>query len=301
MDCHLRVYNILLKKKEKGEHVVQSIQQHIPRHPGNAAELFFLFAFRLAMAASLYTTFPCLALFLLLIPAPATGCYSALFAFGNSLTDTGNLAYFDGDVVPANHLPYGETYFRHPTGRFSDGRLVVDFIGIMYLGICFFQCVNLFKIVQHQYVCKQTLRYNFSAQALGLPLVAPYLAGNNSEEHIKRGANFAVAGACALSDAFFQARGMNLACADYSLNVQLSWFHQYQCSFPSEKLIQQSNLYQSVTPKANKPFFFLGEMGINDYTHLLLLDGVNNTDIQRYVPMVVRAIGATIDVRNQHI
>lgn len=93
---------------------------------------------------------------------------------------------------------------------------------------------------------------------------------------------------------------MNLACADYSLNVQLSWFHQYQRSFPSEKLIQQFHLYQSVTPKA-KPFFFLGEMGINDYTHLLLLDGLNSTDIQRYVPMVVHAIGATIDVRNQHI
>ncbi|KAG6481340.1 GDSL esterase/lipase At2g27360-like [Zingiber officinale] len=207
------------------------------------------------MAPSLSTSFPCLVLFLLLfIVAPAAGGYSALLAFGDSLTDTGNLAYFGGDVVPTNHLPYGETYFRHPTGRFSDGRLVVDFI----------------------------------AQALGLPLVAPYRAGNNSKEHLKRGANFAVGGACALTD-IFEAHGMNLACAEYSLNVQLSWFHEYQRSFPSEKLIQQS-----VTPEA-KPFFFLGEMGINDYWHLLLLDGVNNTDIQRYAPMVVRVIGATID------
>ncbi|XP_074587971.1 GDSL esterase/lipase At2g27360-like [Curcuma longa] len=211
------------------------------------------------MVPSLYTTFPCLVLFLLLfIVAPATGGYSALLAFGNSLTDTGNLAYFGGDVIPANHLPYGETYFRHPTGRFSDGRLVVDFI----------------------------------AQALGLPLVAPYLAGNNSKEHLKRGANFAVAGACAL--AFFEAQGTNISCADYSFNVQLSWFHQYQRSFPSEKLIQQPDLYEFVTPEA-KPFFFIGEMGINDYIHLLLLDRVNSTDIQRYAPLVVHAIGATTD------
>ncbi|CAL9105767.1 unnamed protein product [Musa textilis] len=42
--------------------------------------------------------------------------YNALFNFGDSLSDTGN--------VVISSLPYGMTYF----GRASDGRLVIDFI-----------------------------------------------------------------------------------------------------------------------------------------------------------------------------
>ncbi|KAG6488603.1 hypothetical protein ZIOFF_049850 [Zingiber officinale] len=46
--------------------------------------------------------------------------YNALFNFGDSLSDTGN--------VVLGGLPYGMTYFGHHTGRCSDGRLVIDFI-----------------------------------------------------------------------------------------------------------------------------------------------------------------------------
>ena len=48
--------------------------------------------------------------------------YNALFNFGDSLSDTGN--------VVISNLPYGMTYFGRATGRASDGRLVIDFIGI---------------------------------------------------------------------------------------------------------------------------------------------------------------------------
>jgi phospholipase/lecithinase/hemolysin len=56
--------------------------------------------------------------------------YSGVFSFGDSLTDTGNsLRLSATGSGPSSRPPYGETFFRHPTGRASDGRLVIDFIG----------------------------------------------------------------------------------------------------------------------------------------------------------------------------
>lgn len=61
--------------------------------------------------------------------APSGGCYSHLFTFGNSLIDTGNFIHYSTSPGPVARSPYGETFFRRPTGRWSDGRLIVDFIG----------------------------------------------------------------------------------------------------------------------------------------------------------------------------
>jgi phospholipase/lecithinase/hemolysin len=60
-----------------------------------------------------------------------TPCYTRLFSFGDSLTDTGNFRFvFPNDTLaPGLSFPYGETFFNHPTGRCSNGRLIVDFIG----------------------------------------------------------------------------------------------------------------------------------------------------------------------------
>lgn len=54
----------------------------------------------------------------------------ALFVFGDSLYDPGNNNYINTTSdFQANFLPYGETFFEFGTGRFSDGRLMPDFIG----------------------------------------------------------------------------------------------------------------------------------------------------------------------------
>lgn len=67
----------------------------------------------------------------------------ALFVFGDSFFDPGNNNYIKTTTLDqANFWPYGETYFKYPTGRFSDGRLISDFIGI-YL-IFFFLSYELF-------------------------------------------------------------------------------------------------------------------------------------------------------------
>ncbi|XP_028752147.1 GDSL esterase/lipase 4-like [Neltuma alba] len=51
------------------------------------------------------------------------------FIFGDSLSDPGNNNYINNtSQYRANSSPYGITFFKYPTGRFSDGRLVSDFI-----------------------------------------------------------------------------------------------------------------------------------------------------------------------------
>ncbi|KAF5944503.1 hypothetical protein HYC85_018580 [Camellia sinensis] len=91
----------------------------------------------------------------------SNGCYTSIFSFGDSIADTGNLACISESPQPPHFMlpPYGETYFHRPTGRCSDGRLVIDFI----------------------------------AEYLGLPLVPPYFGGQNGScTNFQEGVNFAV-------------------------------------------------------------------------------------------------------------
>ncbi|KAF5466291.1 hypothetical protein F2P56_016233 [Juglans regia] len=70
-----------------------------------------------------------------IIPTPSLGhshiClpddHVALFIFGDSFFDAGNNNYFN-TTIRANFYPYGETFFNYPTGRYSDGRIIPDFI-----------------------------------------------------------------------------------------------------------------------------------------------------------------------------
>ncbi|KAL6137363.1 hypothetical protein ACLB2K_062655 [Fragaria x ananassa] len=85
----------------------------------------------------------------------------SLFIFGDSIFDAGNNNYINTSLR-ANFRPYGESFFKHPTGRFSDGRLISDFI----------------------------------AEYANLPFIPPYLQPGNHQ--FTYGANFASAGAGAL-------------------------------------------------------------------------------------------------------
>lgn len=51
--------------------------------------------------------------------------FPAVFNFGDSNSDTGGLSAAFG----AAQSPNGETFFGKPSGRYCDGRLVIDFIG----------------------------------------------------------------------------------------------------------------------------------------------------------------------------
>jgi hypothetical protein len=56
--------------------------------------------------------------------------YPAVFNFGDSNSDTGEFAAVKG-FRPAP--PNGQNYFKTPSGRFCDGRLIVDFLSIFLI------------------------------------------------------------------------------------------------------------------------------------------------------------------------
>ncbi|KAB1199426.1 GDSL esterase/lipase 6 [Morella rubra] len=62
----------------------------------------------------------------------------AIFTFGDSIFDGGNNHFNHNISAQADFPPYGSSYFPSPTGRFTNGRTVVDFIS-QYVGIEFQQ------------------------------------------------------------------------------------------------------------------------------------------------------------------
>lgn len=86
--------------------------------------------------------------------------YPAVFNFGDSNSDTGGLVAGVGDRLEP---PNGQTYFKNPSGRFCDGRLIIDFL----------------------------------MDAMDLPFLNSYL-DSVAAPSFKKGANFAAAGSTIL-------------------------------------------------------------------------------------------------------
>nr|GMD89501.1 GDSL esterase/lipase At1g28580-like [Ipomoea batatas] len=190
------------------------------------------------MAFSSFLSLPksaaiCILLFLLFAPGgDATGCYESIISFGDSLADTGNLIRMWNSFNISALLPYGETFFHRPTGRFSDGRLIIDFI----------------------------------AQSLGLPFVRPYLSAEDDggeESNFEKGVNFAVAGATALDISFFEERGIYNAMTNTSLGTQLDWFQESFCSNTHSADCKE---------KLQSSLVMMGEIGGNDYNYAFMQD-----------------------------
>ncbi|CAL9116495.1 unnamed protein product [Musa acuminata var. zebrina] len=106
---------------------------------------------------------------------------------------------------------------------------------------------------------------DFIAQAVGLPFVRPYLAGNCAED-FRYGANFAVGGATALDNEFFRSTGLQITWTNYSLGAQLGWFRQLLPSLCSDSGHGVKML--TLTKLMGNSLFLVGEIGGNDYNHL---------------------------------
>ncbi|KAF3339597.1 GDSL esterase/lipase [Carex littledalei] len=160
-----------------------------------------------------------------------------MFIFGDSLTDTGNYLSIFGDA-PISMLPYGQTFFHKATGRWSDGRVFADFI----------------------------------AKELGMSLPLAYLNGKTAEDFLY-GANFAVGGATAMNNSFFQEKGITAADPRMGfLALQIQWFKQ---------------LLTLLCPQS-------GVIGMNDYNIPASSFSVPFEEIRTFVPHVIQAIGAGI-------
>ncbi|XP_071687224.1 GDSL esterase/lipase 6 [Rutidosis leptorrhynchoides] len=68
--------------------------------------------------------------------ASANQYLKSIFVFGDSQFDAGTNRLLKHCKLQANFTPYGSTFFHHPTGRFTNGRTVADFIS-QYMGINF--------------------------------------------------------------------------------------------------------------------------------------------------------------------
>lgn len=170
--------------------------------------------------------------------------FDKIYQFGDSLSDTGNCIRESlcGAHSACAAPPYGMNVFQKATGRCSDGMLMIDFIAV----------------------------------ESGLPLLNPYKDRNANFRH---GANFAVAGATALS-AQFLAEKMNIATSftNSSLSVQLDWMDSHfksTCSPDCPKYLKKS-------------LFLVGEIG--DEFNYALSQGKTLDDLRRMVPDVVHAI-----------
>ncbi|KAL3646214.1 hypothetical protein CASFOL_011394 [Castilleja foliolosa] len=156
--------------------------------------------------------------------------FMTIYAFGNSYTDTGNTWSKTGPsgFTFVSNPPYGSTFFHHPTNRYSDGRLVIDFV----------------------------------AQALSLPFLAPYL---DRKANKSSGINFAVAGSTAIAHSFFVKHNMRINITPQSLRTELAWFDKYLLE--GEGCKDSSTTPRECGAVFRKALVWVGEMASNDYAY----------------------------------
>ncbi|XBH94240.1 hypothetical protein VPH35_085059 [Triticum aestivum] len=188
--------------------------------------------------------------------AAAPKKYNAMFTFGDSMDETGNICVASSNktelnVLTCTHPPYGETYFGRPSCRWCDGRVVVDFV----------------------------------AQALGLPLLPPSKAKGKD---FRRGVNMAITGGTAMNFTFYRSLGIENPVWNHgSLDTQIQWFKDLLPSICGTE--------QSCKGYMRKSLFMFGAYGGNDYNVQLLERGLTPEQAMNYTPKIVGAIADGVE------
>ncbi|XP_060219142.1 acetylajmalan esterase-like [Lycium barbarum] len=171
--------------------------------------------------------------------------FDKIYQFGDSISDTGNCIRESlcGAHSSCTRTPYGMNFFhKEATGRCSNGMLIIDFIAL----------------------------------ESGLPLLNPYKDQNANFRH---GANFAVAGATALSAPVMAEKKIAMSITNSSLSVQLDWMSSHL----------ETTCSTDCPTKLKKSLFLVGEIGGNELNYGLS-QGKTMDELRSMVPDVVQTI-----------
>ncbi|XP_062090586.1 GDSL esterase/lipase At4g01130 isoform X1 [Humulus lupulus] len=176
--------------------------------------------------------------------------FKAIFNFGDSNSDTGGF----WAAFPAQSGPFGITFFKKPSGRASDGRLIIDFL----------------------------------AQALGLPFLSPYLQSIGSD--YRHGANYATLASTVLLPNTSQ---FVTGISPFSLAIQLNQMKEFKVRvdeyhYSSDQKESERLPSPDIFGKSLYTFY----IGQNDFTSNLGAIGIQG--VQQYLPQVVWQIAYTI-------
>ncbi|XP_068644661.1 GDSL esterase/lipase At4g01130-like [Aristolochia californica] len=178
----------------------------------------------------------------------ATCDFVGIFNFGDSNSETGGF----WAAFPPRPSPFGMTYFKKPSGRASDGRAVIDFL----------------------------------AQALGLPLLSPYLQSIGS--NFKHGVNYATAASTVLlpKTSLFVS-----GISPFSLGIQLNQMKAFKAEVL--ELHSQGKFSKRLpSPDVFGRSLYILDIGQNDFTSNLATVGIEA--VKNYLPQVVSEISHTI-------
>ncbi|XP_076956435.1 GDSL esterase/lipase At5g14450-like [Bidens hawaiensis] len=185
-------------------------------------------------------------------PPPSPACdIPAIYNFGDSNSDTGGIAAAFYPPGP----PSGETFFRRPVGRASDGRLIIDFI----------------------------------AEKLGLPYLSAYL--DSIKANYTHGANFATGGATIrrVNESWF-----TNDVSPFSLDIQVEQFNQFKdrTTYLYNQAKDESQRHNLPRPDDFMKAIYTIDIGQNDLAYLFRTTGVEAS--RAAIPGVIDEFAASI-------
>ncbi|CAL1359980.1 unnamed protein product [Linum trigynum] len=191
--------------------------------------------------------------FLLPSSASTSPChFPAVYTLGDSNSDTGSQPAVFGRVPSPN----GETFFGKPSGRYSDGRLVIDFL----------------------------------AEKLGLPYLSSFL--DSIESNFNHGANFA-SSAATIQPA--SGRIFDAGFSPIDLNFQFLQFQQFKDrTFELQKQGRGIDLHRLPEPEGFGSALYTLDCGQNDL-HVGLIERGGEQGALSSIPMVINNFSLAIE------